>query len=382
MNAEMNYDSPALPIVRSRVKDLLKHSRAFGDLSPERKRELANDMVKVAHYIVGGSDGKNVPTVAELAATDTSGSNLPTDRPKPPPNTASQDMVANAAKQGTQALVDVVKGVDFPKFVAGLIDGVFSAIVDSSIKQMEAYAELVKNVSKSVDQYMKDNVSENQSRDYLANRYPDHIELDLNGEQPKVKTKQGYDENSMPDFFSDLGLGMPMENFDDDTVEEQLVPAARKRMAMDRQQLLATMVLMGINRLVVTNGFIKSKVIFKLDTKDKVNKDFTQTAAQHGGSSSYERTRPSLWKRIFSDSSYSGSSAYGNFKVDTVDETSSDSEVKLKAELSGEVNVNFKSDYFPLEKMTDILGVNNLEERYSKTGKKETEKAQAAQGAK
>jgi len=38
---------------------------------------------------------------------------------------------------------------------AGLPDGVFNSIVTSSIKQMEAYAELVKNVSKSVDQYMK-----------------------------------------------------------------------------------------------------------------------------------------------------------------------------------------------------------------------------------
>lgn len=379
MNAEMNYDSPALPIVRSRVRDLLKNSRAFSELPTEKKRELANDMVKVAHYIVGGKDGKNVPTVAELAAPNQTGSAaLPTDRPKAPTDTASDDLNANAAKQGGQVLVDTVKGVDFPKFVAGLIDGVFSAIVDSSIKQMEAYAELVKNVSKSVDQYMKDNVTENQSRDYLANRYPDHLELDLNGEQPKVKTKDGYDENSMPDFFNDLGLSMPMDNFDDDAVEEQLVPAARKRMAMDRQQLLATMVLMGINRLVVTNGFIKSKVIFKLDTRDKVSKDFTQTAEQRGGSSAYERSRPSLWKRIFSDNSYSGSSSYGNFKVDTVDETSSDSEVKLKAELSGEVNVNFKSDYFPLEKMTDILGINNLEERYSKTGAKVAEQAQGA----
>ncbi len=384
MNAEINYESPTLPIVRAEVKNLLTKSSAFSDLPPDKKKELANDMVKVAHYIVGGRDGTNVPTAAELAGstdkTDTSGSKLPGDRPRPPDRTASKDMEANAAKQGTQAFTDLVKGVDFPKFVAGLIDGVFSAIVDSSIKQMEAYAELVKNVSKSVDQYMKDNVSENQARDYLADRYPNHVELDLTNEQPKVKTKQGFDENNMPDFFADLGLSMPMDSFDDDTVEEQLVPAARRRMAMDRQQLLATMVMMGINRLVVTNGFIKSKVIFKLDTKDAVHKGFHQTATQHGGSSSYQRNRPSLWNRIFSDTSYSGSSAYGNFTVETIDDTSSDSEVKLKADLSGEVNVNFKSDYFPLERMTEILGIEDLQERYSKNGNKAA--APAAAGGK
>jgi hypothetical protein len=247
-----------------------------------------------------------------------------------------------------------------------LIDGVFSAIVESSIKQMEAYAELVKNVAKSVDQYMKDNVSENQGRDYLTDKYPDFVELDLSGEQPKAKTKDGYDDSNMPDFFADLGLSMPMDSFDDDAVEEVLVPAARKRMAMDRQQLLATMVLMGINRVVVTNGTIKSKVVFKLDTRDKIDQSFRQTAEQAG--SSYKTTRDSWWKRWFSGS-YTNESEYGRFKVDTVQDSNSESEVKLKTELTGEVNVNFKSDYFPLEKMTDILGVNDLQERYTKVPK-------------
>jgi hypothetical protein len=364
--------NPTLPIVRTQVKDILTQSRAFNDLPPEKRKELANDMVKVASYIVGGNDGMNVPTAAALAGSAKKGADLPTT-PAKPSKTASDKMNANAAKQGSQALQDLVKGVDFPKFVAGLIDGVFNAIVDSSIKQMEAYAELLKNVSKSVDQYMKDNVSKNQARDYLSNRYPDFVELDLNGDKPKAKTKQGHDENNMPDFFSDLGLSMPMDSFDDDKVEEVLVPAARKRMAMDRQQLLATMVMMGINRLVVTNGFIKSKVVFKLDTKDKVKDSFTQTAAQKGGEHEYESKRPSWWSSLFNDRTYSGSSSYGNFTVDTVDESKSESEVKLKAELMGEVNVNFKSDYFPMEKMTEIMGFNDVQERYGK-------KAEAATG--
>jgi hypothetical protein len=360
---ETAYQSPTLPIVRSQVKDILVKSKAFNDLPAEKKRELAGDMVKIAHYIVGGSDGMNVPSAASLAATD--GAALP-DMPNKPTKTASDKMNANAAKQGVGSLVQAVEGVNFPKFVAGLIDGVFNAIVDSSIKQMEAYAELVKNISKSVDQYMKDNVSENQSRDYLVNRYPDHLELDLNDEQPKVKPKEGHNEDNMPDFFNDLGLAAPVESFDDTTVEEQLVPAARKRMAMDRQQLLATMVMMGINRLVVTNGFIKAKVIFKLDTTDLVKDSFKQTADQHGGQSSYSSTRPSWWSRMFSDSTYKSDSSYGNFSVETVDKNDSESQVKLHAELMGEVNVNFKSDYFPMEKMTEFFGMGDIQERYTK----------------
>ena len=41
-----------------------------------------------------------------------------------------------------------------------------------------------------------------------------------------------------------------------DQIEAQLVPAAKRRLAAGRQQLLSTMVLMGINRIVVTDGSI------------------------------------------------------------------------------------------------------------------------------
>ena len=40
---------------------------------------------------------------------------------------------------------------DFPAFVAGLIDGVFNAIVTASIQQLKAYGELLKNAAKPVD---------------------------------------------------------------------------------------------------------------------------------------------------------------------------------------------------------------------------------------
>lgn len=368
MNAEINYDSPTLPIVRAQVKNLLTNSSAFGDLPPDKKRQLANDMVKVAHYIVGGKDGESVPTAAQLADND------------------KDKFDADAAKSGADQFTNLVSGVNFPDFVSKLVQGVFQAIVDSSIQQMEAYTELVKNVAKSVDQYMKDNVSENQARDYLVERYPDHLELDLNGEQPKVKTKEGYNESNMPDFFADLGLSMPMDSLDDDTVEEQLVPAARQRMAMDRQQLLATMVMMGINRLVVTNGSLKAKVVFDLKTTDFAKRTagttYNQTATQTEDYA--RRTRPSWWKRW--TSGYSSDTDYTkNLVVETVNTSETSDEdtrkVEMKANLMGDVNINFKSETFPLEKMTNILGFEDLQERYTKTGKKEAEKAKAAQGA-
>lgn len=355
---------PTLPLVRGRVRDILTSSPSFRRLPEAERRDLAANMVKVAQYIVGGESGDNVPVAAELAGAAETGSKLP-DTPQPR-QAAGKDFDAAAARQGSDAYTDTVKKVDFPKFVAGLIDGVFNAIVTSSIKQMEAYAELVKNVAKSVDQFMKDNVSENQARDYLTDRYPDHLELDLDGEEPKVKPKSGYDEDNLPDFMSDLGMKVPLDSFDDDGVEQQLVPAARRRMAMDRQQLLATMVLMGINRLVVTNGSINASCVFKLDTTDRVKRGYQQKATQAGSAyhSESERKRPGFWGWFSgSTSSSKYDSEFGSFNVETHQDEDSEATAKMKAELKGNVSVNFKSETFPLERMADILQVNQIREK-------------------
>src|SRR5262249_42860981 len=127
----LNTTSSALPIVRQEVRRLLTESQAFRGLSKEDRDALAHHMVKVANYIVSGADGRTVPTSVALAG----------DRPQDPAGeTAGQRMTGAAAQAGAQSFQDLVNKVDFPKFVAGLVDGVFNAIVTSSIKQMEAYA--------------------------------------------------------------------------------------------------------------------------------------------------------------------------------------------------------------------------------------------------
>ncbi len=66
---------------------------------------------------------------------------------------------AGAVREGVEQLGALVKKVDFPAFVGGLIKNVFQAIVESSIEQMRAYGELIANVAKTVDQFMTDNIS-------------------------------------------------------------------------------------------------------------------------------------------------------------------------------------------------------------------------------
>jgi hypothetical protein len=224
-------------------------------------------------------------------------------------------------------------------------------------------------------------VSEQNARDYLVDRYPEHLEMDLTQETPKLKPREGADDANMPDFFSDLGLKTPMGGLDQDTVEQKLVPAARQRIAMDRQQMLATMVMMGVNRLVVTNGSIEASCLFKLDTRDTRTRDRTQTATssrtdsahdERGGKgdSHYEGERKE--NDYIKSGKYSGNSSWydghtrdstATFSVTTVDTNKNEEEIKLHAELAGKVKLNFKSDYFPMERMIDALQINQIRDK-------------------
>jgi hypothetical protein len=95
---------------------------------------------------------------------------------------------------GRPEVRQLLGGVDFPRFAQGLIDGVFQAVVDSTVQQMRAYAEMLAGVAASLD------------------------ELEAQAGRDPAEAGQG------------------------------------------RAQLLATLVLLGIERIVVAAGAVRPKV--------------------------------------------------------------------------------------------------------------------------
>jgi phage tail sheath protein FI len=78
-------------------------------------------------------------------------------------------VMTSEPERDTPSVTDVVlDAVDFPDFVAGLVQGVFGAIVDASLQQMEAYADLLAGVAKTVDEFTERNVPEGEARDLLT----------------------------------------------------------------------------------------------------------------------------------------------------------------------------------------------------------------------
>lgn len=75
--------------------------------------------------------------VTELLGRSEAWRALPEDRRRQ----IAQDTVAVVASMAAE---ERGEGVEFPAFVAGLVKGTFDAIVAGSVRQMEAYAELMR----------------------------------------------------------------------------------------------------------------------------------------------------------------------------------------------------------------------------------------------
>ena len=240
----------------------------------------------------------------------------------------------------------------------------FQAIVESSIQQMRAYGELIANVAKTVDQFMADNIGPGAARDYLADRFPDDLAVEISTTSslaegdaqaaPPTATLVAKSEDpavALARISQEMNVNPPVSDLSDANAELRLVTAARLQLARQRQQLLSSMVMLGINRIVITDGSINAKVVFDMRATD--------TAKQENRASMFDRD--SSMNRNISGGGASwgwGGAATTNENVQehvatvgsAVDETS-ESKAEVKAKLSGDVRVNFKSDYLPLEKM-------------------------------
>jgi hypothetical protein len=269
---------------------------------------------------------------------------------EPGPKKAATETLA--ARTG--ALIDEV---NFNSFVAGLIHGTYDAMVDAAIRQMEAFASLVSAVAKDAEQFTEENVTRNQVLDWLAHEYPRDLILEVpvgpNAPEPVLhsrKTAKEDEEPVSPAWLADYGL--QGEELTDDLIEQQLLPVARRKVGENRLQTLATMVLLGMNRINVKDGSISAKVRFRAAANDTAQVGYA--VSQDPGSQTWGER---------------GSAAYDQHTtmVSTVG-VNVQAETDLKAELFGEVRINFVSETLPLDRFVDSARMAVLQ-RNSRTGK-------------
>ena len=257
--------------------------------------------------------------------------------------TAKKEMATDALGRRAGALSDEL---DFPAFVASLVHGTFDAMVDSSIRQMQSFADLVAAVAKPLDQFTRENVSANQARDYLVEQHPRDVTLQGSGGEltlaPIARGGDGGDGDDSGDARSPGWLadyGHEGAELTAELLEQELVPVARERVARARLQTLSTMVLLGMNRVVIKDGTIGARLRFRAAAADH--------AAVQYATSGDPGTGGEVWGRRAGASEPTAST-----KVSTVG-VNVQSDTELKAELFGEVKINFASETVPLDRFID-----------------------------
>jgi len=371
------------PEVRAKVKSLLEQTPAFHRLPPAQQQQVARDTALVADALVG-APGKGMATAgARAMADDFQQAQAAVDA------IGQQPFQAGAAREGAFVAGEFLNQINFVDFVSGLIDGVFNSIVTSSIQQMEAYSKMVADVAKSLNQFRDENTTDDEGQDQLVEQFPDVFDVgpdEFSGSpDPKLKLKDNVDQDSALQRVSEsLGSfvdgGTDSIDVSDPEAQAKLIKAARSHIATGRQQLLATMVLLGLNRIVVTNGKIAAKIMYDFNASSQRTLSRTAQARDYARDSSgnlallnegegeydsggkkkgnyegsYESGKSNYTGTYDSDYYTKGKYKYSQKPVMTAMSVASDAQVDqltARANLSGAVEVNFKSDYLPLDKV-------------------------------
>lgn len=343
--------NPDASLVRGEVRRILEDSSAWRDLGPDERTAFAQNMVKVGSYLAedpGWLDAETPDATPEMAAALGPIDDLKGRLAKKPGH-IGKEFEAGALQQGVREFGNLVKTVDFPEFVSGLIQGVFQAIVDASIQQMEAYGELLAATAKSVDQFAQDHITDDQAREQLVSRHPSVLRIERSSGAPRIAVRDDVEDDSAVQAITQSSETI---DFDDPTDELKFVNAAKLEMARQRQKMMALMVMLGINRIIVTNGRINAKVVFDVEASDY---------AKRSASASLDDVAESE-SAAFAHSALPWGGAAGGFKrkkhkttIRSSVDDDSESEAEMKAQLTGDVRVNFRSETLPPERMLDAL---------------------------
>ena len=375
----MTLDPRQARVVDQQTTEFLRKNPNFARLSAAQQADTIRAMAAIVKtmadaphgtgadpyspHAMGLADSGDIQTDASSGVTKVSGG------AKTLIQQAGGGEVGSVIGAGVTQAARMVKEINFPQFVASLIDGTFKAIVTSSIEQMKAYAEMVKSVSASLNEFKDKNTSDSEARESLVARYPRLMQIQVTDGAQKVMPRDDAFGEELPDFGKDLGLGESITSLDEDTIEQKLVPAARDDLARGRQQLLATTILMGINRIIVTDGKINARIRFKFDAVErKTMKATARDLAKMGDTVATQGTVSESGKIDQSNNWWYSSKSTGddyqyhqdeqkvvtpNIQVTSEVETNTDGSIKAGGEMFGEVSINFRSETFPLEKMVN-----------------------------
>ena len=325
----------------------LRLSAGLRNLSPAERSAFGRDLSRIEAALT--RDPYAVHALADTGTGASGNGDAKAAAPPPPPPTppVTSQIGARAA--------DALAAVNFSGFVAGLVTGTFQAIVDATTQQVKEYASLVASISQSVESFSRDNVSPGQVRAWLAERYAGDLVVVLppTGAAGSARlVPQPASVGTSPSWLANFNL--EGEELSEELTEGPLIEAAHPQLGEQRLQMLATTVLMGINRIVVDDGDIKARLQFHAVARDLTTAEMAMGQMAAG---------------------IAGRQVSGQSPVTTMVSTlkaNAQADASIKTNLMGEVRIKFRSETFPLERFADSQAIQllNRHAKWSEPAKK------------
>ncbi len=349
-----------LPTVRTAVRDVLVSAPAYHALPLEERRKLAGLMVEVCQTAAGllaeEIESKEQARFAALEAP-----------PAPASNRQEMARTLNAGDEFSGVAVNrvadtargIMNAISFPRFVTELINGVFKAMQDTNVQQMQSFVQLLGDVSSTLEGFRDANVGDMQARQWLVDTFPGTFTIDQDADEVAEQRKLPPEEREPVPAQLRLspGASMPSEAAlrtrfglpDDASVptgdpERVLVPMARSRMAGQRQQMLATMVMLGMQRIVIDSGRIQAAMRFHIDAS---------SAAQQDRGNSFDFRNTINAAGSFSAGLWGASAAMANtIGYASTEQTTTRENLNAEVDVNSSVDIVFHTDYLPLNTIT------------------------------
>jgi hypothetical protein len=336
--------------LRAAVREQLTAHPAFPTLQAGDRLAIANSLVRIAH-------------AARLLENEAAAEPAPAKRRAPPTSramNAGDEMSGRAVASMAGTTRNMINAISFPRFVNELITGVFKAMVETNQQQLQQYVELVRGVSQSLEGFSAlGGGSDDMAKRWLAEQFPASYAIEEPDPDDRPDPEDGPEplqlitRGSAPSADA-LRAALNLEPGTEipATSGPELLAFVRRSLARNRQQMLATMVQMGMQRIVVDSGRISASMRFHIDAS---------SAAAEQRHTGFD-TRTTIGASASASFGWWSASASVNSTIGYVSttDTQTKEEVNASADLTSSVELHFRTDQVPLDRIASQQTVQRL----------------------
>jgi hypothetical protein len=337
--------------LREAVRRSLVAVPGYSKIEAEDQRAIAHSLVRIAYA------ARLLEDEAATAGAHTQARTTPLSRAM----NAGDELGGNAVDRMAGTTRNMIRAISFPRFVNELITGVFRAMVETNQQQLQQYVELVRGVSQSLDGFAAlGGGNDDMAKRWLADQFPQNFAI----EAPDLDDRPDPDEEPEPLRLISRGaapspdalraaLSLEPGQQVPTSSGPELIVFVRRSLAQNRQQMLATMVQMGMQRIVVDSGRISAGMRFHIDAS---------SAAAEQRHSGFD-TRTTIGASGSVGFGWWSASASVNSTIGYVQTTDVQTreDVSASADLTSSVELHFRTDQVPLDRIASQQTVQRLQ---------------------